>query len=174
MTILDKIIEHKRIEVEVAKNAFPVEELLESEAFKKEVPSLVAYLADPAKAGIIAEHKRQSPSKGVINDKVTVEEVAKGYEAAGASAISVLTDRYFFGGSNDDLIAARAATTIPILRKDFIIDPYQIYEAKAIGASAILLIAAVLDKRQAAGLGYIAHQNGLEVLMELHDSYNFV
>lgn len=169
MTILDKIIEHKRIEVEVAKKAFPVEELMELEAFKKDVPSLTAYLADPAKAGIIAEHKRQSPSKGIINDKVTVEEVVKGYESAGVSALSVLTDKHFFGGCNEDLIAARAVTTIPILRKDFIIDPYQIYEAKAIGASAILLIAAVLDRRQAAGLGYIARQNGLEVLMELHD-----
>ncbi len=169
MTILDKIIARKHQEIEESKRVMPVEDLMAMEAFKKEVPSLSAYLADPSKSGIIAEHKRQSPSKGIINNKVTVQEVVTGYEKAGASALSVLTDKDFFGGSNEDLVAARAVTTIPILRKDFIISPYQIYEAKAIGASAILLIAAVLDDRQAFGLGYIAHQLGLEVLMELHD-----
>lgn len=169
MTILDKIIAHKRTEVETAKAKVSVKELMYYRHLDKAVPSLKGFLANPKKAGVIAEFKRQSPSKGIINDRVNVTDVVKGYEAAGASALSVLTDPTFFGGCTDDLTAARDVTSIPILRKDFIIDAYQVYEAKAIGASAILLIAAVLDINQAKELGALANYLGMEVLMELHD-----
>jgi indole-3-glycerol phosphate synthase len=169
MTILDKIIEHKRKEVEEAKKRVSVKELMYYRHFDKLVPSLKEYILNSGKSGIIAEHKRRSPSKGIINDKVNVTDVVKGYEVAGASAVSVLTDSEFFGGSNDDLTTARDAISIPILRKDFIIDPYQVYEAKAIGASAILLIAAVLTPGETKELGSLASYLGMEVLMEFHD-----
>ncbi|MCU4175761.1 indole-3-glycerol phosphate synthase TrpC [Carboxylicivirga sp. N1Y90] len=168
MTILDKIIVQKRKEVEAAKAKVSIKELMYYRDFNEQVPSLKAFLSDPLKSGVICEFKRQSPSKGVINGAVQVADVVKGYEKAGASALSVLTDTQFFGGTNDDLTIARRSTSIPILRKDFIIDPYQLYEAKAIGASAILLIAACLDVNEAKELGAMANYLGLEVLMELH------
>lgn len=169
MTILDKIVEYKKREVEEAKRRVSVQELIYYRHFDKMVPSLCDYILNPDKTGIIAEHKRQSPSKGVINNKVAVKDVVKGYEDAAASAVSVLTDSEFFGGSNEDLTTARDAISIPILRKDFIFDPYQVYEAKAIGASAILLIAAVLTPEETKELGSLASYLGLEVLMEFHD-----
>ncbi len=169
MTILDKITEHKRAEVEKAKKRVSLEELMDYALFSKPVPSLTEFLLNPEKSGIIAEHKRQSPSKGIINDKLDVRDVVRGYEGAGASAVSVLTDSEFFGGKNEDLIAAREEISIPILRKDFIIDPYQVYEAKAIGASAILLIAAILSPEESKELGALANYLGMEVLMEFHD-----
>jgi len=169
MNILDKIILRKKEEVEAAKAKVSVEELMQSEAFEQRVPSLKAFLTDPTKSGVITEFKRQSPSKGLINGQVQVKQVVMAYEKAGASALSVLTDTDFFGGTLAELKEARSATTIPILRKDFMVDPYQIYEAKAIGASAILLIAACLSNDQAKELGAMAQYLGLEVLMELHD-----
>ncbi len=169
MTILDKIIERKKEEVAAAKLNISQDELVASEWFGLKVPSLKSSLLDPEKSGVITEFKRQSPSKGVINGKAKVAHVVKAYESAGASGLSVLTDTDFFGGTYDDLRQARAVTSIPILRKDFMIDPYQVYEAKAMGASAILLIAACLSNDQAKELGAMAHYLGLEVLMELHD-----
>ena len=169
MTILDNIIAHKRKEVEEARGKVSVDELMQSPFFDKKVPSISEFLTAPDKSGIIAEHKRQSPSKGIINNTLKVEDVVAGYEKAGASAISVLTDKEFFGGENSDLIAAKETVSIPLLRKDFIIDPYQVYEAKAIGASAILLIAAVLTPEEARELGSLANNLGMEVLMEFHD-----
>lgn len=169
MNILDKIILRKKEEVEAAKAKVSVEELMQSETFDQRVPSLKAFLTDPAKSGVITEFKRQSPSKGLINGQVHVKQVVMAYEKAGASALSVLTDTDFFGGTLADLKEARSATTIPILRKDFMVDPYQIYEAKSFGASAILLIAACLSNDQAKELGAMAQYLGLEVLMELHD-----
>ena len=169
MTILDKIIEYKKTEVEEAQKRVTLQQLMKYPHFEQKVPSLTEYLLSPEKSGIIAEHKRRSPSKGVINDKLDVRDVVKGYEDAGASAVSVLTDKEFFGGINKDLITTRDAISIPILRKDFIIDPFQIYEAKAIGASAILLIAAVLSPEEALELGSLANYLGMEVLMEFHD-----
>jgi len=118
--------------------------------------------------GIIAEFKRQSPSKGIIHTDITPSAVVTYYEEAGVSAVSVLTDEMFFGGTIADLREASAAVNIPILRKEFIIDPYQIYEARANGASAVLLIAAVLSVGQAQDLAGLAAEIGLEVLMELH------
>ena len=169
MNILDKIIANKRIEVELAKQQVSIKELETYVYFNQTVPSLKAFLSDKSKNGIIAEFKRQSPSKGIINDKVTVPDVVKGYEKTGVSALSILTDKLFFGGSPPDLTLGRESVAIPILRKDFIIDPYQIYEAKAIGASAILLIAAALTPKQAKELGATAKQLGLDILMEVHN-----
>ncbi len=168
MNILDKIVEQKKVEVADSIKKISLEELMDFPLFNEPVPSLKNSLADSALSGVITEFKRKSPSKGVINANVTVEDVVKGYERAGSSALSVLTDEQFFGGSKEDLMTARLVTEIPILRKDFIIDPYQVYEAKAIGASAILLIAAILDVNKAKELGALANYLGMEVLMELH------
>jgi indole-3-glycerol phosphate synthase len=121
-------------------------------------------------SGIIAEHKRRSPSKAEINSSFSVEEVAKGYESAGVCGISVLTDAKYFGGSLDDLLLARAAVNVPLLRKEFVIDEYQILEAKAHGADAILLIAAVLSRKEIQNLSEFAQSLGLEVLLEVHNS----
>lgn len=127
------------------------------------------YVVHPEKTGIIAEFKRKSPSKGLINGSAKVERTSIGYMQAGASALSILTDSEFFGGSNEDLTQARKFNFCPILRKDFIVDEYQIIEAKSIGADCILLIAAVLDPKRLKELALFAHQLGLEVLMEVHD-----
>jgi len=168
MNILDKIVEQKKVEVAQALKAVSLEALMDYPLFNEAVPSLKYSIASTNKSGVITEFKRRSPSKGMINDKVKVEDVVRGYEASGSSALSILTDVQFFGGSQLDLTDARQVTSLPILRKDFIIDPYQVYEAKAIGASAILLIAAILDVDKAKELGALANYLGMEVLMELH------
>jgi indole-3-glycerol phosphate synthase len=126
-------------------------------------------LSKPNATGIIAEFKRKSPSKGVINDRVDPVEVTRAYQAAGASAVSILTDAYFFGGDDQDVLRARQVLDIPILRKEFIIDEYQVHEAKALGADLILLIAACLSKEEVVRLSTLARSLGLEVLLELHD-----
>ena len=169
MTILDKIIAKKAVEVEQAKTAVPLAELKQKPLFTRSCLSLRETIHDPKKNGIIAEYKRASPSKGIINDQVSVAEVVQGYQRAGVSAVSVLTDGPFFQGSLDDLMAARAALTIPLLRKEFIIDEYQIVEAKAHGADIILLIAAVLDTGQIKALSEFAKTLGLNVLLEVHN-----
>ena len=167
MNILEKIIEHKKKEVAEAKVAAPVAELERRPFFGREVLSLRASLGDPLRSGIIAEFKRRSPSKGVINDKASVVDVTRGYTEAGAACLSVLTDRQFFGGDPSDLEAARV-NVLPILRKDFIIDEYQILEARAIGADVILLIAACLKPVEVKRLANFAASLGLEVLLEIH------
>jgi indole-3-glycerol phosphate synthase len=169
MTILDKIIAHKRQEVAEQQAKVSINDLEKSPLFERPSLSLSAALRLPGKAGIIAEHKRKSPSKGIINAQVTVEEVTTGYVRAGASALSVLTDEQFFGGKNEDLIIARRLNEVPILRKDFTIGEYQIVEAKAIGADAILLIAAVLTPAEVRQLSSFARSLGLETLLEIHD-----
>jgi indole-3-glycerol phosphate synthase len=169
MNILDKIVAKKKEEVEAAKNKVSVKELKYYRHFSAPVASMKENLINKNDFPVIAEFKRQSPSRGQIHANAKVEEIIPGYTKAGVAGISVLTDTHFFGGCNDDLSKARDLTDTPIIRKEFIIDPYQIYEAKAIGASAILLIAAILEKKQARELAALANYLGLEVLMELHD-----
>ncbi len=169
MNILDKIVAQKKIEVERQLEFTSIDKLKSYEFFTKQVPSLRAFLQDEKHNGIISEYKRKSPSKGVINSMSTVENVIPLYEEAGVSGISILTDSDFFGGNKSDLIAARKVSTVPILRKDFMISPYQVYEAKAIGASAILLIAAILSYKEAEELSKIAKDLGLDILMEVHN-----
>lgn len=169
MTILDEIIAYKKKEVESCKELFSLDTLIKNPLFNRKIYSLKKSILDPLKTGIIAEFKRKSPSKGIINDKVFVDDVTQGYAAAGASGLSVLTDFNFFGGSIDDLMITRQINQIPVLRKEFIIDEYQVYEAKAYGADAILLIAAVLSADEIEKLYFKAKETGLEVLLEIHD-----
>jgi indole-3-glycerol phosphate synthase len=167
MNILERIIETKKKELEVAKVQRPTGELEKSDLFTRETYSLKQFLNDKSRTGIIAEFKRKSPSKGIINDKADVVEVTKGYADNGASCLSVLTDENYFGGSSKDLIKARV-NQIPLLRKDFIVDEYQITEAKSIGADVILLIAACLTPAEVKRLAVFARSLNLEVLLELH------
>ncbi|MFY0592514.1 indole-3-glycerol phosphate synthase TrpC [Roseivirga sp.] len=169
MDILDKIIAHKLKEVEDRKSLFPEKLLEQSLYFEGQSVSLKKYLLREDMSGIIAEFKRKSPSKGVINSHAKVEKTTIGYMQAGASALSVLTDKEFFGGTSEDLSTARKFNFCPVLRKDFIIDEYQLVEAKSIGADAILLIAAALEPQKLKSLAAFAKGLGLEVLMEVHN-----
>lgn len=165
--ILDTIVEAKKKEVEQSIRDMPASLLRKSPQLERPGRSLKASLTAPGKTGIIAEFKRRSPSKGVINDQASVTAVTAAYTAAGASGLSVLTDQPFFGGELEDLRSA-TINTIPILRKDFMIDPYQVLEAKAAGADVILLIAACLSPVKVRELAMYAHELSLEVLLEIH------
>jgi indole-3-glycerol phosphate synthase len=167
---LEKITKQKHLEVEDRKTLYPVKLLEKSVYFQTKPVSMKAYLRRPDKSGVIAEFKRKSPSKGWINQFANVADVTLGYMQAGASALSVLTDNNFFAGSFDDLKAARNENYCPILQKDFIVDEYQLIEAKSIGADTVLLIAAVLDKKQIKNLSDAAHKLGLETLVEIHSA----
>ena len=170
MTILDKIIAFKKKEVAKIKAEVPVKKLVESPNFKRTNFSLKKSLLEVGSTGIIAEFKRQSPSKGIINDKATIADVTNGYLDANVAAQSILTDTSFFGGTLADLMEARVINQQkPILRKDFIVDGFQIVEAKAIGADVILLIAACLTKQELKNYGQLATDLGLEVLYEVHN-----
>lgn len=169
MTILDKIVANKRKEVARAKSRVSYTKLEESEFFSRQPYSFRDFLLAPDRTGIIAEFKRKSPSKGIINDKVTVKQVTTAYADAGASALSVLTDKLFFMGRKIDVKRARALNNIPILRKDFMIDEYQVIEAKAIGADVILLIAAILTPAEIDTLATLAKSLDLSVLLEVHN-----
>lgn len=172
MDILSEITDHKRIEVELQKQAVSPEQLREqvrdlmenSPAPRRSMKRALA----SSPAGIIAEFKRRSPSKGWIYETAKADEIPAAYEAAGASAISILTDAKFFGGSLRDIRMARPLVDIPILRKDFIIDEYQLLQARIAGADAVLLIAACLTQEECADLTARAHTLGLEVLLEIH------
>ena len=142
---------------------------LNEKYFDRNTLPLTEYIKAKDKTGIIAEFKRKSPSKGMINGSARIEEVTKGYSQSGASALSVLTDYNFFGGSVDDLMKAREVNQIPVLRKEFIIDEYQVYEAKAVGADAVLLIAAILTPEETKKLAKKANELNLQVLLELYD-----
>jgi indole-3-glycerol phosphate synthase len=171
MNILDKIIAHKIKEVAQRKAMQPMAELEKSSFFGRETVSLKKALLEKGASGIIAEFKRKSPSAGVINDSVLVEEVTSGYVQAGVSGLSILTDGEFFGGRTEDVEVARVLhPSVPILRKDFMVDEYQILEAKAIGADVILLIAECLEREQVVQLAAFAKSMGLEVLMEIHSA----
>jgi indole-3-glycerol phosphate synthase len=169
MTILDKILENKKMEINRLIKSVAQGYLEGSSLFERKVVSLSGSIIDKSKTGIIAEFKRKSPSKGIINSFSTVEEVTSGYCDGGASGLSVLTDSQFFGGSNEDLTSARRKSTLPILRKDFIIDEYQVIESKSIGADAILLIAAALNNSEILKLSRLARSLGMEVLLEIHE-----
>ncbi|HKG07752.1 MAG TPA: indole-3-glycerol phosphate synthase TrpC [Pedobacter sp.] len=169
MNILDRIVLRKKEEVALAKQSVSVAQLEAALHFGRVPHSFKDFLLDEQRTGIIAEFKRQSPSKGIINDKVRVADVTTAYAAAGASALSVLTDTDFFGGYPKDLLEARACNDIPVLRKDFMIDEYQILEAKAWGADIILLIAAILTPQEIANLAGMAKGLGLNVLLEVHN-----
>lgn len=168
MNILDKIIEHKKEEVTRNKNFVSLHQLQQQENFNRQVISLKKVLLDETKTGIIAEFKRRSPSKGIINDQADVLDVTTAYTKHGASGLSVLTDTEFFGGAADDLLKARVNNT-PILRKDFMIDEYQLAEARAMGADVILLIAACLTPHRVQELAFFAKSLQLEVLLEIHN-----
>lgn len=169
MNILEQIIAHKEQEVAERKSLYPTKLLEQSIYFPSEPVSLRKYLLREDKVGVIAEIKRKSPSKGMIHEFVSIEQTSISYMQAGASALSILTDSEFFGGSSEDLKTARQFNYCPILRKDFTIDEYQIVEAKSIGADAILLIAAALTPERLKSLAKFARSLGLEVLMEVHN-----
>lgn len=169
MSILDKIVLRKKEEIADAKQLVSITDLENSISFNRKPYSFKDFLLADDRNGIIAEFKRRSPSKGLINGIVDVSEVTQAYNNAGASALSVLTDVDFFGGKTDDLLAARVANDIPILRKDFMIDEYQILEAKAWGADIILLIASILTPLQISEMGKFAKNLGLNVLLEVHN-----
>lgn len=168
MNILDNIVADKRKEVDLKKSLIPVSQLEQSVLFGRETTSLASKLRNST-SGIIAEHKRRSPSKSTINQNLNVQDVAKGYEEAGACGMSVLTDLKYFGGALDDLLLARASCNLPLLRKEFIIDEYQILEAKAYGADVILLIAAILKREEIKTYSEFAKSLQLDVLLEVHD-----
>ncbi|MBF9237969.1 indole-3-glycerol phosphate synthase TrpC [Hymenobacter sp. BT683] len=168
-TILQTIVAHKRKEVAARRELVPIKLLESSLYFASQPLSLRQYLLRENGSGLIAEFKRKSPSKGWINQYAPVERTTLGYMQAGAAALSILTDAEFFGGKNEDLTTARRFNFCPILRKDFVVDEYQILEAKSIGADAVLLIAAVLSPEEIKALGGLARSLGLEVLLEVHD-----
>ncbi len=169
MNILDKIVERKKVEVAERSAKAPMQQLERSADFSRHTYSLSQALLVAA-PGIIAEFKRKSPSKGTINANADVQATTTGYVQAGAAALSVLTDVDFFGGSDENLKIARQHNDCPVLRKDFTIDAYQITEAKALGADAILLIAAILSPQQVHDLASHARSLGLEVLLEVHNA----
>lgn len=168
MNILDTIVAKKKLEVTRDKRIRNISALEKEVFFKKETRSFKDFLLRKDKTGIIAEFKRKSPSKGIINDTSSVEGVTSDYVKYGASALSILTDKEFFGGSLNDLLKA-TTYEIPILRKDFIVDAYQVIESKAYGADIILLIAACLSKQDVKMLSAVAKNIGLNVLLEIHN-----
>jgi len=168
MSLLEEICANRAKQVQEKKALYPIALLEKSAYFKAETVSLKAYLNRSDKSGIIAEFKRKSPSKGIINAYADVKDTTISYMQGGASALSVLTEPTYFAGKDEDLTEARKANYCPILRKDFIVDEYQILEARSIGADAILLIAATLDKQRLAQYHSTARKLGLEVLIEVH------
>ncbi|MBU3821143.1 indole-3-glycerol phosphate synthase TrpC [Flavobacteriaceae bacterium XHP0103] len=168
MNILDKIVIDKRKEVDLKKSLIPVSQLEQLVLFERQTISLSNKLKNST-SGIIAEHKRRSPSKSTINQNLNVQDVARGYENAGVCGMSVLTDLKYFGGALDDLLLARASCNLPLLRKEFIIDEYQLLEAKAHGADVILLIATILTREEIKQFSEFAKSLNLDVLLEVHN-----
>ena len=169
-TILDKILASKAIEVAERKRSVVIPDLENAPFFIRECLSLKKSL-QASETGIISEFKRKSPSKGWIHENADVQKIASGYSEAGASGISILTDLSFFGGNSSDIITARELISCPVLRKDFVIDEYQLYEAKAMGADVVLLIAAALSTEQTHEFAKKAHELGMEVLLEVHNEF---
>ncbi|WP_185851164.1 indole-3-glycerol phosphate synthase TrpC [Blattabacterium cuenoti] len=167
MNFLDQIILKKKKEVSKNKEFFSIKKLESSSLFQKKTSSIVKNLRKN-NIGIIAEFKRKSPSKGMLNKDVFIEKVVKDYEKAGAIGLSILTDFSFFSGRKEDLIKTCSIVTIPVLRKDFIIDEYQIIESKSIGSDVILLIADILSKKKIRDFSFLAKSIGLEIILELN------
>lgn len=165
--ILQTIVAHKRVEIARQQQTLSLDQLMRRVGTPGQSKSLKQSLEHSA-TGIIAEFKRRSPSKGWIAPNADPAIVVPGYERAGAAGISVLTDLEFFGGSLEDLATVRPLTRLPILRKDFVIDPYQLFQAKLAGADTVLLIAAALTPDECSELARVAHQLNLEVLLEIH------
>lgn len=165
--ILQTIVAHKRIELARQEEAVPLDSLIRQLDTLRPSRSMRQSLAD-SPTDIIAEFKRRSPSKGWIAQEADPAVIVPGYERAGASGISVLTDQEFFGGTLDDLHAVRPLIQLPVLRKDFIVSPYQLFQAKLVGADVVLLIAAALTVEECKSLGKLAHQLQMEVLLEIH------
>ncbi|MDR2773479.1 MAG: indole-3-glycerol phosphate synthase TrpC [Tannerella sp.] len=169
MDILETMVLNKRWEVDRQKEAAPLDFMLSVGERRLNAPVYsMRQSLEVSQSGIIAEFKRRSPSKGWLYPNAKVEDVVPAYEAGGASACSILTDSHFFGGSLDDLRHARELVGLPLLRKDFIVDAYQLYQARVMGADAVLLIAASLTKSECKDFAAIAHQLGMEVLLEVH------
>ncbi len=168
MTVLDRIVQSTRDDVAACRRKVPLADLEAAAGGRSEDRPFTEALSRRGLA-LIAEHKRRSPSAGPIREDLAVEDVVTAYERGGAAALSVLTERHHFGGSLDDLRAARRATRLPILRKDFIVDRYQLYESAAAGADAILLIVAALEPAALADLHAEARALDLDVLVEVHD-----
>ena len=170
-TILDAIVDNKKKEIELLKKNYSYSFFEKQENFSRECISLSKELSKHD-FGIIAEVKRKSPSAGVINSEIDVIKQGELYSKSGVSGISCLTDHKYFGGSINDLTELRSAVKVPILRKEFIIDEIQLFEAKAAGADALLLIAEILTKEEALHLTIMAQSLGMEVIMECHDKKN--
>ena len=169
-TILDKIVEYKRKEVDRTKSSISIQKLKNRSSYRRKTLPLSTKLLQSTDINIIAEYKRASPSKGTINKSESLpQDVVMHYEKSDAVASSILTDRNFFKAQNDDFDNARKNVSFPLLRKEFMIDEYQVHEAKAIGADVILLIGAILDQSKAENLTNLAHDLGLEVLYEIHN-----
>ncbi|WP_185883094.1 indole-3-glycerol phosphate synthase TrpC [Blattabacterium cuenoti] len=170
MNLLDRIISFKKKEVQNKKILFPIKTLEKSSFFERKIFSLKENLKN-SENGVIAEFKLKSPSRGIINHKASLNDIIKNYEKAGVSGISVLTDYYFFLGKDENMKRSRSLVSIPLLRKDFIIDEYQILESKSIGSDVILLIAKILEKKKIEHLSYFAKRIGLEVILEIHEEH---
>lgn len=167
--ILQEIIATKRAEVDRRKRETDLQALYRQAETPRTTRHSLREALRSSSTGIISEFKRRSPSKGWINRDADVQSVVRAYQQAGATALSVLTDTPYFGGTDDDLRAARQACSLPILRKDFTIDEFQLVESRVLGADAVLLIAAALTREQCRRFAEIAHQLELEVLLEIHD-----
>ena len=170
MNILSRIVARKTEEIADARRRTPTEALRDAVAARRDQRSLYAALKEPGPRGanIIAEIKRASPSKGPLRMDLDPAELGRAYATGGAAALSVLTDRDFFHGAPEDLVAARRAVALPVLRKDFLIDDYQLYESSAMGADAVLLICRILSARQLADLLALSRSLGMEALVEIH------
>jgi indole-3-glycerol phosphate synthase len=166
MNFLDQIIENKKLEVNALKSRYTFKDFMEQDLFQRETISFSKAISSDF--GIIAEFKRKSPSAGNLLVETAISEQLKNYEENGASALSILTDSKYFGGSIEDISMNRTRTNLPILRKEFIVDEIQLFESKACGADAVLLIASVLDKNLAHHLTILAKSLGLEVVFEVH------
>lgn len=169
MTILDTIKQYQLKELALQKELNPIKILEKSDLFKSASFSLKKAIQNPIKNGIIAEFKRKSPSKGAINMNADVKNITTGYLNSGASALSILTNTHFFGSQTDDFKIARSFNNCPILRKDFMLDEYQIIESKSMGADVILLIAKILTPKEVQKLAKTAQDIGLEVFLELQN-----